>query len=156
MCNCIEIIVRFWHILQETYTQICTGLSVHLSEQNDFVSHGRTDRWLGSFQTGIPGTELCARVCVYHGIPLNRYTTPTHTHTSPSALLQYVSLTHTSIQKPTLQNTNIWCCIPMTENCGTRLGPSLPLQSSSGTYTRSKDRSLEVNPFRRIVLLWCG
>jgi len=48
--------------------------------------------WLGSFQTGIPGTELCVCVCVC--VCVSWYSPQllhTHTHTCPSTLLQYVS-----------------------------------------------------------------
>lgn len=99
-------------LAQTALFQTLPGLS---KQQNDFQSN--PDRWLWSFQTGIPGTVAC----VFQGIPL---TLSTHTVHTLHTIAVSVSLTHTytSNHKPTLQNKNIWCCIPITHNSGIRLG----------------------------------
>lgn len=67
-CNCIEIVVLFWHILLETLANMHWSFSASLMV-------GQTDD-LDHFRQGFQA-QSCVRV--YHGIPLNRYTTPTHT-----------------------------------------------------------------------------
>lgn len=102
-----------------TYCRKQTIPALMYTRQTDDLDHFRQGFLAQSF------------VCVCARTHFSRYSPhPLHTHTHTSSCPIAVCLPdthHTSIQKLTLQNTNIWCCIPITENSGIRLGgPSLP------------------------------
>lgn len=81
--------------------------------------------WLGSFQTGIPGTELCVRVCVCFP------STTTHTHTLLLPPYCSTSPWHTPAFRSPHCRTRTSGAEYQSENSGTRLGGApLPLQSA--------------------------